>query len=87
METGGYVICGFTQSQTGSLLTRIGMERSERNGSLQVAAVMTIRRAKWFLMSFPMLWCVGRQQNVKLWYVDVEALATDGVVTQGSKPT
>ena len=55
METGGYVICGFTQSQTGSLLTRIGMERSERNGSLQVAAVMTIRRAKWFLMSFPML--------------------------------
>ena len=47
----------------------------ERNGSLHVAAVMTMRRAKWFLMSFPMLWwCVDPQQKVKLWYVDVEVL-------------
>jgi hypothetical protein len=46
-----------------------------------------MRRAKWFLMSFPMLWCVDPQQNVKLWYVDVEILATGGMVAQGSKPT
>ena len=86
METGGDVICGFTASQTGCLLTRIGME-GERNGSLHVAAVMTMRRAKWFLMSFPMLWwCVDPQQKVKLWYV-VEVFATGGMVTQGSKPT
>lgn len=32
---------------------------------------MMMRRAKWFLMSFPMLWVVGQQQRVKLWYVDV----------------
>jgi hypothetical protein len=34
-----------------------------------------------------MLWYVNPQQNVKLWYVDVELVATGGVVTQGSKPT
>lgn len=31
---------------------------------------MIMRRARWFLMSFPMLQFV-EQQRVKLWYVDV----------------
>ncbi|KAG9967050.1 hypothetical protein KCU61_g15, partial [Aureobasidium melanogenum] len=35
--------------------------------SVQAKSASTARRARWFLMSFPMLWFAGQQQRVKLW--------------------
>jgi len=67
--------------------TCCGDSQVEEEWSSHVAAVMTMRRAKWFLMSFPMLrLCRPTTVRMKLWYVD-GIFATGWVVTQGSKPT